>query len=321
MKRVLLTGATGFVGANLTRHLLLDGHDISLLVRPGHQTWRIEDIRSHIQLHQVDMRDVGSLEKVVADIRPEWIFHLAASGAYSWQTDIQQMIATNIVSTANLLQVCQRHGFEAFVNAGSSSEYGYKDHAPSEDEWLEPNSYYAVTKASATLLCRHTARNKNLHIPTLRLYSVYGPFEDPQRLMPSVVVNGVDGKLPPLANPDIARDFVYTSDVNNAFFLAASVPDQEPGAVYNVGTGVQTSLREVIDIARKVMNISTEPDWGSMADRKWDTNIWVADNSTIRRALGWNPKITLEDGLQSMVDWFKDNPNYLEHYLETHRRG
>ena len=99
-KRVLLTGGTGFVGANLVRHLLADGHRVHLLVRPGFSPWRLEGIRSHVQLHQVTLDDPG-LDAVVRRIRPDWVFHLAAHGAYSWQTDVAEIVATNIVGTTH----------------------------------------------------------------------------------------------------------------------------------------------------------------------------------------------------------------------------
>lgn len=308
MKRVIITGATGFVGANLTRRLLHDGYQVYLLVRPGYTPWRIEAIRAEVHICEVDFGNAAALAHIVGSIQPEWVFHLAAHGAYSWQTDLRQMVQTNIIGTINLIQACLQTGFEAFVNTGSSSEYGFKDHAPSEREWLEPNSYYAVTKASATLFCRYTAQSQNVHLPTLRLYSVYGPYEEPKRLMPSLILRGLKGEVPPLVNPDVARDFVYVDDVSEAYLLAATRPAQELGAVYNVGTGVQTSLREVVKVARRVMGITVEPGWGSMPDRQWDTNVWVADNRKIRDELGWQPCYTLEQGFRSMVDWFCNNP-------------
>lgn len=307
MKRIILTGATGFVGANLCRRLLHDGHELHLLVRPNYLRWRIEDIRTDVHLHKINLCDEEYLRKVVDKIRPDWIFHLAAHGAYSSQTDLRQMVQTNILGTINLIEACLKTGFEAFVNTGSSSEYGFKDHAPSEIEWLEPNSYYAVTKASATLFCRYTAQNRRVLLPTLRLYSVYGPYEEPARLLPTLIRQGFTGELPPLVAPDIVRDYVYVEDVVDAYLLAATRPAQKPGAVYNVGTGVQTSLCEVVEVAWRVMNITAKPEWGTMPNRDWDTTVWVADNREIRAELGWQPHYTFEQGFRVMVDWFRSN--------------
>src|SRR6185436_7690870 len=100
--------------------------------------------------------------------------------------------------------------------------------------------------------------------------------------MPALVVRGLEGELPPLADPAIARDYIYVDDVSDAYCLAASRAGQPSGAVYNVGTGVQTSLREVVEVARHVLGIVVEPVWGTLAARGWDTNVWVADNRVIR---------------------------------------
>jgi len=244
----------------------------------------------------------------VRQVRPEWFFHLAAHGAYPSQTNLQEMVRTNLVGTINLLKAGLGAGFEAFVNAGSSSEYGLKDHPPSETEWLEPNSDYAVTKAAATHYCSYVGRRDGVHVVTLRLYSAYGPFEEPSRLMPTLVSHGLRGTLPPLVTPNIARDYVYVSDVADAFVRAAAQLNQPPGAVYNVGTGVQTYLWQAVETARTVLGIRAEPAWGSMPHRQWDTTTWIADRRTITEALDWTPRYTFEDGFRQFVRWVQDTP-------------
>jgi UDP-glucose 4-epimerase len=317
MKRVMVTGATGFVGANLARRLLQDGHQLHLLVRPGFSDWRIQAIRTDVSLYEVELRDAERLEQVVKEIRPEWVFHLAAHGAYSWQTDLRQMAWTNFLGTINLVEACLKAGAEVFINTGSSSEYGYKSFAPSETENLEPNSHYAVTKASATLFCRYTAQHSDMRLYTLRLYSVYGPYEAPKRLMPTLILHGLRGKFPPLVRPEIVRDFVYVEDVNDAYLLAASKAEQEVGAVYNVGTGVQTSMRQVVAVARQILPFTAEPEWGAMPDRSWDTTSWGANNKKITAELGWRPRYTFSRGFSQQVEWFRGNPSILEFYSKN----
>ncbi len=316
MKRVILTGGTGFVGANLARRLLSEGHEVHLLVRQNYTPWRIDAIREDVNLHEVSLEDGQTLASRVEKIRPDWIFHLATHGAYSYQTDLQRMVQTNVIGTINLVEACLKTGFETFVNTGSSSEYGFKEHAPSETEWLEPNSHYAVTKASSTLFCRYTAQSRKVNLPTLRLYSVFGPYEEPTRLVPTLILRGLGGGLPTLVNSDIARDYVYVEDAIEAYLLAATQQNQKSGAIYNVGTGIQTSLSEIVDIARRLMGITEEPRWGSMPDRVWDAMVWVADIRKIRETLGWQPKHTLEQGFRSMLKWFLDNPSLTNLYRE-----
>jgi nucleoside-diphosphate-sugar epimerase len=316
MSRALITGAAGFVGSNLARRLVEDGHDVHLVLRPAHAVWRIEAIRHLSSLHIVDLNDPNAVAASVDTIRPDWVFHLAVHGAYSSQADVHEMVRTNIMATINLVDACIRTGVAAMVNTGSSSEYGLKDHAPHEAEWLEPNSPYAVTKATATMYCRYVAQQHGIHLPTLRLYSVYGPYEEPTRLMPTLVVRGLQGTFPPLVEAEIARDYVYVHDVIEAYLLAATHPTSELGAVYNVGTGVQTSLGEVVDLARRVMCIAEGPNWGSMPRRQWDTPCWVGDSGKIRQALNWQSQYTVERGFSELVDWFRQHPSLRTFYEE-----
>lgn len=313
MKRVLLTGATGFVGANLCRRLLSDGYDVYCLVRNEFANWRIEDIQSDIQIHFVDLNSFDSLLPVIKRIRPEWIFHLATHGAYSWQVDLDKIIHTNVLATVNLVQACLKTDFEIFINTGSSSEYGYKDHAPSETEWVDPNSYYAVTKVFATLFCRYTAIRHKVCMPTIRLYSVYGPYENPGRLIPTIILHGMRSSLPPLVDPNTARDYIHVNDVENAYLLLARQLGGENGEIFNLGSGVQTTVGEVVDLARRFFNLSVEPQWGTMPRRAWDTFIWKANNSNLK-AEGWDPKYTFEDGFRRTVNWFQNHPQLIDHY-------
>ncbi len=319
MKRVLVTGATGFIGSNLVRRLLHDGSEVHVLIRNDHITWRLRDIESDLRVHLGDVEDEDAVGEALSVAHPDWIFHLAAHGAYSSQTDQKRMVLTNVVGTVTLLESCLRAGFEAFVSAGSSSEYGFKDHAPTEDEALEPNSHYAVTKASASLYCAYTGRSRDVHVTTLRLYSAYGPYEDPNRLIPALAMAGLEHRLPPLVDPDVARDFVYIDDVVEAFVLAAA-RCRTPGAIYNVGTGRQMRLRDVVDVVRRLTATEEVPKWGSMSNRTWDTSVWVANPARIRRELGWSPKYTFEKGFSAFVSWLKRNPTDRETYINPGTR-
>jgi nucleoside-diphosphate-sugar epimerase len=319
VKRVILTGATGFIGANLARRLLTEGHEVWTFLRPGCSIWRIEDIRGDLRVVDVDLQDEAGVGAAVRQIRPDWVFNLAAHGAYPWQSELRAMLLTNILGTVHLLEAAVSTGCEAFVHTGTSSEYGAKDHSPPEGEWLEPNSHYAVTKASATLFCRYTGQVTGLGVRILRLYSVYGPWEEPTRLMPTLVMRGLVGELPSLVSPGTARDYIYVDDVVDACVMAAAASGQEPGAVYNVGTGRQTSLREVVELVRAEMGISVEPVWGTMAPRTWDTDVWVADTARIQAQLGWQPRHALPAGFRLLVGWLRDQREIQEFYASFSR--
>ena len=320
MTRALVSGAAGFVGANLARRLLQQGHETHLLARPSSARWRLQEIEADAEVHEVELENAGAVASVVGRVQPEWVFHLAAHGAYWWENNACEIVRSNVVGTANLLEACLETGFEAFVSAGSSSEYGFKDHAPAEDEPLVPNSVYALAKSSATLLCSVVGRRERAHVVTLRLYSVYGPYEQPGRLVPALAVAGLEGRLPPLVSPRVARDFVYVDDVADAFLLAAEGEDQEPGAVYNVGTGRQVTVGDAVAVARAELGIAAEPEWGSMEERSFDTEVWIADVRKIRSELGWIPRRSFAEGFAEVVQWFRDRPHLRALYDGTARR-
>ena len=315
--RALVTGAAGFVGANLVRHLAAAGHDAIALIRSRAAAWRLEDLASEVQVLELDLRDTAAIARVLDETRPQWVFHLAAHGAYSWQTDLDAMIAVNVAATAALLEAARASGVQAFVNAGSSSEYGSKTHPPREDERLEPNSCYAVTKAAGSHLTALAAA-QGLPAVTLRLYSIYGPWEEPGRLVPALVREATRGRLPPLVGPRTARDFVYVEDCCEALLRAAlrGAPGG-PGATLNIGSGTQTRLEELVEVARGALGVTAEPQWGTMGQRGWDTEVWVSDPRVARELLDWNASTGLGDGFTRTAAWLRERPRLWERYGVT----
>ena len=296
------------MGANLVRRLLSDGHEAHVLLRPEHQPWRLQEIVAQLHIHPVDLTDQQNVRQSVQQIRPDWVFHLAAYGAYPTQTGFARMVDINLMGTVSILDACAEAGVEAFIYTGSSSEYGYKDHPAQEDEIIEPNSHYAITKASATHYLQFAARKTGINAAAVRLYSIYGPYEEPSRLIPTLVAHGLQGTLPPLVSPNTARDFVYVDDAVDALISLAQKL-RRPGAIYNLCTGTQTTLATVVETARRLMSIPVEPVWSSMEGRSWDTDIWVGSPAAMEESIGWRATIDFAAGLQRMIDWCRSHPS------------
>jgi dolichol-phosphate mannosyltransferase len=308
----LVTGAAGFVGAGLVRRLLSDGHDVHAVTSSGGDGWRLRGV--DVERHELDLRDRAAVARLISGVRPTWVFHLAAHGAYSWQTDAARAIETNALGTVHLVDACIDQDVRALVHAGSSSEYGFKPIGPTERELLEPTSPYAVGKAAASLYCRAVAVERDRHLCTLRLYSVYGPWEEPNRLIPTLLAHALRGELPPLVAPDTARDFVYVEDVCDAFVRTALREDLPRGTILNVGTGVQSTLRDVVEHVRRILDVRAEPAWGAYPARMWDTSCWVADARQIQAQLGWRATTAVAEGLERSAAWLRSAGRATERY-------
>lgn len=308
--RVLLTGGAGFVGACLARKLLDQGLDVHLLTRPDSNPWRIRDLQGRARLHEVDLLDEAAVSKLLPSVNPDVVYHLATYGGYPEQTDPDRILRTNILGLWNLLKACEPTRCGLVVNCGSSSEYGFQPHPTRESDLLDPNSHYAVSKAAATLLCRHVSRTGKIPIATLRLYSVYGPFEEPTRLIPTLIRRALVQEPLVMVDPETGRDFVFIDDVLRAFVawdrLAALNGDP-----INIGSGIQSTVRTALDTVLRLTGSRSEVQWNRMPPRVWDSRIWVADITQARARLDWSPEIAFDEGIRRTIDWqraWKTNP-------------
>jgi len=308
---VLITGTTGFVGSNLLRALLKTEKEIHIFLRENSDFWRIRDIMNEVEIHYCNLTDKKCVKKQVTKIEPKKIFHLATYGGYPTQDDLSRITSTNFLGTANLLDACAQFDFDFFINTGTSSEYGTKKKPMRENDILEPVSSYGVVKAAATLYCQSVAKRCTSKIFTLRLFSPFGYFEGSNRLIPYVISNCLDNRELQLSNPNFVRDFIFIEDVIEAYFsLAKSAKHLATGEIFNVGSGCQRSLEEIVFKISGLTQYDKPARWGTKTPRQFDTSeIWEADIDKIKRDLKWEPKTSLEEGLRKTIKWFKNNIN------------
>jgi dolichol-phosphate mannosyltransferase len=308
---VLVVGASGFVGANLLRRLLAVRPDVFGTMLHG-SSWRLEGVPAS-QLLFLDLLDPGNIRAVLERVRPRTVFHCAAYGAYSFQADAERIYRTNFLALADFLEAAGALELSAFVHAGSSSEYGLNAAAPAEDAARLPNSPYAVSKSAAAELIAYHGRVRGLPCVNLRLYSLYGPYEDSSRLIPALVERGLHGALPPLVGPETGRDFVHVDDALAAFVAAAGrMGPALAGRSLNVASGRRLSIREVAEIARAAFGIAAPAAFGTMEGRAWDLAQWYGDARAAQEALGWRAAVRFEDGLARTAAWWKE-------FLRDHR--
>jgi len=311
MKRILITGASGFIGACLARELAEHGDEVHLFLRNTSNLWRLNGLQDRFEIHRVDITDAENVKAAVREIRPDIIYHLATYGAYARQKDEKSAMETNVWGTVNLLNACASVGFERFVNVSSSSEYGIKDKPMREDDVLEPNGIYGVTKATATLYCQYMAHNKGLPITMFRVFAAYGYYEEPSRLIPSLIVPCLKNESPKLSSPDSVRDFIFVEDVIEALKRSTEVPGA-CGEIMNLGTGKQHTVKEAAEIVRELTGCKKEPHWNAVEKTGEEPKKWVADMTKTERILKWKPKHSLESGLKKTAQWFSSNMGHYE---------
>lgn len=307
----LITGSSGFIGSVLLRRLLKQKESVHIILRKQSNTWRINDLFKKVIVHNSDLTNLDELKSIIKDSKPNVIYHLAANGAYSYQNNADQIIQTNILGTWNLLQACNAIKYELFVNTGSSSEYGFKKFAMRETDILEPASYYAVTKCAQTLLCSHIARQEKRPIVTIRPFAVYGPYEEPKRFVPTLMNALFLNKKMSLVSPETARDFIYIDDIIDAYLKINELKNNS-GEYFNIGTGIQSTIKNFVEISIKITSKNIKLKWGNMENRNWDTDNWVSDISKAKQLLNWVPKTNLEEGIKLTWNWFQKNQQFYE---------
>ena len=302
---ILVMGASGFIGSNLFKMLLMHRQDVFAGVR-CEKGWRLAEIDDK-HIITVDLTDSAASKNLSNELLPKTILDCVSYGAYSFEVDPALIYKTNFQSLVDFVNQLSMQSIAAYVHAGSSSEYGTNCTAPLETVFCEPNSHYAVTKISAATYLRYMGKQLGFPVVNLRLYSVYGPLEDSSRLISTLVRNALLGKLPPFVDPDTSRDFVYIDDVCHAFIMAAAKmqPDLY-GESFNIGSGIKTTISDLSETAQTVFNIVEKPEYGKMTGRMWDLPDWYSNPGKAKKILGWEPLYDLQKGLKATADWARN---------------
>ncbi len=310
-KRVLLTGASGFIGAHVARLLVREGSEVHGLTSNVSSIYpdRLRDIRADITLHEANLMDRTAIEKLVHDVKPQIVLHL---GAYthvgkSWNR-VDECIQANIQGTVNLLEAMADVGYDRFVNTGTSEIYGAVDVPFREDVCPKPVSPYAVSKYSAEMYCRLGIESYEWPIVMVRPFNAYGPGQSPDRIIPEVIVRALRGEDLAMTTGNQTREFNYVEDLAEGFVLAATV-DGVDGELINIGCGEEVKIN---DLTRRILTLMGDPitaDFGALPDRPIEIWRMFCDNTKARELLGWTPRHSLEDGLDKTIEWYRRELN------------
>ena len=310
--KILITGVSGFIGSNVARSLANKNYEIYGLTRGSEFNWRLNGMEDKIKLLTSDIGSYENLRRNVEEIKPDGIIHCAQFGAYPNEKDTQQMFNTNLGGIVNLLEISSVFKTDWLINCGTSFEYDGSSERISEDAQTCPNSYYGIFKAASTNLMAMYSKMRRSKFLTLRIFQAYGPFEPKGRLAPYILYNSINNMDIKLNNPYLERDFTYIGDITTAFEKSIKVIDNlEKFEIFNIGSGVSTSIRDFADTAKKAINSSSKIILGDSPQKPEDTiKRLVANNSKAKEIMKWSPKFDIGKGIKDYSMWMRDRLDF-----------
>ena len=301
-RRVLVTGAAGFLGSHLVPRLIDRGAEVCALDVSGARSWPLIEGSGVAAAVRADVRDLVGEAHDDALGPLDTIIHLAAAGVVEDAKSVGNLVSANVDGTMAVLLAAQRFGAR-LIYCGSCFEYG-SGAAWSEDALPAPTSEYGAAKAAGWLLARAFAHRTGLEVVSLRPFTMYGPREPTDRLVPSVVRHALAGLPIDLTPGDQVRDFVYVEDVADAF-VAASTTDAAVGGTFNVCSGNAVTVRDVVQRIIRSTGSTAPARFGALAYRSTERQVLSGDTSRAERILGWRARVSLDEGLARTIDWYR----------------
>lgn len=299
MKHVLLTGATGFLGSHLLEALLKQGYQVTILKRSTSDTWRIQHLLGQVRVLDVDR---VSVDEVFSGSCIELIIHLAT---FYRKTDsgesFEEMISANVTFPTLLLETGIKNGIKGFINTGTFFEYEHSAAPISESGRVKPFNFYARTKvAFESLLKTYSGK---INTVTLRVFSPYGP-KDNEKIIPYILKSRLSGETVELSEGLQKLDFIYCDDVVSAYIKAIKFMEsrKDISEVFNIGSGMPTSIREVVSIIEEELNDTLDKKWGLAP--AIDPPLVFSDIAKAKEYLKWAPEIGLRKGLLKTMQYY-----------------
>jgi nucleoside-diphosphate-sugar epimerase len=266
----------------------------------------LEDCAGYYRLAAGDIADENTVCHIIADTRPDGVFHLAAYGVDPAQRDISQAVNVNVNGMVNLLKAMTASGCRRIITVGSGAEYGNHLGPVSEDAPLHPEDAYASTKAAATIIAHQYAAQNGIGIVTLRPFGVYGEAEPRHKVFCHAILSMLRGKTLRLTAGTQCRDYCYVGDVVDAC-LAAYAKEDLRKTIFNIGTGNARALRHYIEQIRDIIKPDSDVCYGALPYR--DNELWSPqpDVRLAAQQLSWLSTTSLEEGLHKTIGWYREN--------------
>jgi nucleoside-diphosphate-sugar epimerase len=306
--RCFVTGASGFVGANLVNRLVRDGHEVLVMVRPSSDLWRMEDSKSKVKFVFADLSTISSVKEEICSFKPDVVFHLAWKGGNSRKfLNDDSQILDNLPGSLELVKIAHEAGSSCFIYLGSCVEYGRYQVPVKESDTAEPQNLYGLSKLTTLKLSEELCALYGVRFVAVRLFWAYGPMDDANRMIPSVTEKLIAGERPGLTGGEQLWDFLYINDVIDGLLAIAQSLRAE--GIYNLGSGCPISIREVVSMLRDQVDPKLELGFGEVPYAPDQVMHLEADITKLSQATGWRPRTTMADGIQQTVAWHKARGN------------
>lgn len=295
----MVTGASGFVGAEVCRKLIEEGYDVVAVVSPFSKPTRLKSIQKKLLIINANLADEKNVHKIFEKYKPQIVLHLATHGVYRYQQDDEnRIVIDNFLMMNHLLRYSVEFGIYKFINTGSVFEYGTRKGKVNgtDVDLADILDKYSAIKMATTALANSYA--DNLKVLTLRLFTVYGPEEDGSRFIKSTIKSAISNMSIRIA-PGVVRDFVYVEDVARAYVNSVK-SNFESGEIINIGFGVKRDLYAVAKMIKKVTKSKSEIIIDSLRKKNKDSFVW-ADISKARKILNWSPKFSMLQGIKKIL--------------------
>jgi nucleoside-diphosphate-sugar epimerase len=306
--RVLVTGASGFVGSHVVDRLLDDGAEVFAVTSSvsSAEPRRLAGVLDDIVLLKANLTDPPSLADVVTRARPELVLHLAAFTHVGKSfIRIDENIQTNIQGTVNLL-LALKGDFERLVYMSSGDVYGDAPVPFTEDGPVRPASPYATAKYAAERFCRMYHDAYGWPIVCLRPFNIYGPRQSADRIIPELILSALHGRDLKMTQGHQTREFTYVQEAADVLIQSLVRPGVV-GEVINIGRGEEVAIRHVASTVLGLMGNPVRALFGELEERPNEIPRLFGDSSKARALLDWSPRLTLEEGLTSTIEWFRAN--------------
>lgn len=300
-QRVLVTGAAGFLGARIAERLLERSHCLALLLRAPNADDRAAAIYERCEIVTGDLAERASYAAALRAFRPDSIVHAAWSGVTGADRNDPRQIA-NIAATADLLEEAIAAGATAFVGFGSQAEYGPQNRKIDEHAPTEPTTLYGHSKLATARVTEAMCRLKAVRHAWLRVFSTYGPRDNPNWLIPSLIAKLVAGEVMEMTPCEQIWDFLYIDDAANAAVSVVETPSAS--GIFNLGSGAGRPLRETVSLLRNIVRPQGEVAFGAVPYRLDQVMHLEADIARLEGATGWRPRVALEAGLKQTANWY-----------------